>query len=35
MCRKTLFITAYARERSSRGYGWRNSERQTGLRRMV
>src|SRR4029079_11266080 len=25
MCRNTLFMTAYARERSSRGYGWRNS----------
>ena len=24
MCRKTLFITAYARDRSSRGYGWRD-----------
>jgi hypothetical protein len=35
MCRKTLFMTAYARDRSSRGYGCRNSDRQTGLRRMV
>jgi hypothetical protein len=30
-----LFITAYARDRSSLGYGWRKIERQTGLRRMV
>ena len=35
MWRKTLFITAYARDRSSLGYGWRKIERQTGLRRMV
>jgi hypothetical protein len=34
MCRKTLFMTAYARDRSSLGYGWRKSERHTGLRRM-
>src|SRR6478735_10509900 len=35
MCRNTLFMTAYARERSSRGYGWRNSDRHTGLRRIA
>src|SRR6185436_3454975 len=35
MCRKTLFMTAYARERSSRGYGWRKSDRQTALRRIA
>src|SRR5512141_738825 len=35
MCRKTLFMTAYARDRSSRGYGWRNSERHIALRRML
>jgi hypothetical protein len=35
MCRKTLFMTAYARDRSSLGYGCRKSERQTGLRRML
>ena len=28
-------MTAYARERSSRGYGWRKIDRHTGLRRMV
>src|SRR4029079_8729425 len=35
MCRKTLFMTAYARDRSSWGYGGRKIDRQTGLRRIV
>ena len=29
-CRNTLFITAYARDRSSSGYGLRKIDRQTG-----
>ena len=33
-CRNTLFMTAYARDRSSLGYGLRKRDRHTGLRRM-
>jgi hypothetical protein len=29
-----LFITAYARDRSSLGYGFRKMDRKTGLRRI-